>query len=94
MQDHVEQLAVGLQRIDVGADPGYLDPNDPLTKYKEFYVKELENAHNVFETPWPASGSEDDTAVDNALAQIWLGEKSVEEALTEAAAEIDGRHGF
>ncbi|HMN28769.1 MAG TPA: hypothetical protein PKE45_11520, partial [Caldilineaceae bacterium] len=75
-------------------DPKYLDPNDPLTKYKEFFVKELATAHNVFETPWPATGSEDETSVNNALAQIWLGEKSVEEALTAAAAEIDARHNF
>ncbi|RIK35929.1 MAG: hypothetical protein DCC55_28860 [Chloroflexi bacterium] len=88
------QRGVIPERIDVGQDPGYLDPNDPLTRYKEFFVKELETAHNVFETPWPATGSEDETAVNNALAEIWLGEKSVEEALTAAAAEIDARHGF
>lgn len=88
------QRGVIPERIDVGQDPGYLDPNDPLTRYKEFFVKELETAHNVFETPWPATGSEDETAVNNALAEVWLGEKSVEEALTAAAAEIDARHGF
>lgn len=87
------QRGVIPERIDVGQDPGYLDPNDPLTKFKEFFVKELATAHNVFETPWPASGNEDGTAVTTAVAQVWLGEKSVEEALTAAAAEIDERHG-
>jgi ABC-type glycerol-3-phosphate transport system substrate-binding protein len=88
------QRGVIPERIDVGQDPGYLDPNDPLTKFKEFYVKELATAHNVFETPWPATGSEDENAVNNALAQVWLGEKGVEEALTAAAKEIDARHGL
>jgi ABC-type glycerol-3-phosphate transport system substrate-binding protein len=88
------QRGVIPERIDVGQDSGYLDPNDPLTKYKEFYVKELATAHNVFETPWPATGSEDENSVNNALAQVWLGEKGVEEALTAAAKEIDARHGL
>jgi N,N'-diacetylchitobiose transport system substrate-binding protein len=88
------QRGVIPERVDVGQDPGYLDPNDPLTKYKEFYVKELATAHNVFETPWPATGSEDENSINNALALVWLGEKSVEEAMTEAAQEIDARHGL
>jgi N,N'-diacetylchitobiose transport system substrate-binding protein len=87
------QRGVIPERIDVGQDPGYLDPNDSLTKFKEFFVKELATAHNVFETPWPASGNEDGTAVTTAVAQVWLGERTVEEALTAAAAEIDERHG-
>ena len=88
------QRGVIPERIDVGADPGYLDPNDELTKFKEFYVKELESAHNVFETPWPATGGEDDTTINDALAKIWLGEASVADAMTEAARIIDERHGL
>lgn len=88
------QRGVIPERIDVGADPGYLDPNDELTKFKEFYVKELESAHNVFETPWPATGGEDDTTINDALAKIWLGEASVVDAMTEAARIIDERHGL
>jgi multiple sugar transport system substrate-binding protein len=88
------QRGVIPERIDVGQDPGYLDPNDPLTKFKEFFVKELATAHNVFETPWPATGNEDENAINNALVQVWLGEKSVEEALTAAAQETDARHGL
>ncbi|CAN5773697.1 ABC transporter substrate-binding protein [soil metagenome] len=86
------QRGVIPERVDVGKDPKYIDPNDPLTKYKEFYVKELATAHNVFQTPWPATGSEDQTSVTNALAHIWLGEMSVADALTAAAKEIDTRH--
>lgn len=88
------QRGVIPERVDVGQDPAYLDPNDPLTEFKAFYVKELEAAHNVFETPWPATGSEDDVTIDNALAKIWLGEASVEEAMTEAARLTDERHGL
>ena len=88
------QRGVIPERIDVGADPGYLDPSDPLTKFKELFVKELEAAHNVFETPWPATGGEDDTTINDALSKIWLGEASVEEAMTEAARLIDERHGL
>lgn len=88
------QRGVIPERVDVGQDPGYLDPNDPITEFKTFFVKELESAHNVFETPWPATGSEDDTSITDALAKIWLGEASVEEAMTEAARTIDERHGL
>jgi len=88
------QRGVIPERIDVGQDPKYLDPNDPLTKYKEFYVKELATAHNVFQTPWPATGSEDMNSITNALATIWLGEVSVAEGMAAAAAEIDARHGL
>lgn len=88
------QRGVIPERIDVGKDPKYIDPSDPLTKYKEFFVKELATAHNVFVTPWPATGSEDGTSINNALAKIWLGEASVEDALKAGAAEIDKRHGL
>ncbi|MEZ4863560.1 MAG: sugar ABC transporter substrate-binding protein [Caldilineaceae bacterium] len=89
-----KQRGVIPERVDVGADPAYVDPNDPVTPYNEFYVKELATAHNVFETPWPATGGEDETTINDALAKIWLGEASVEEAMTEAAQIIDKRHGL
>jgi ABC-type glycerol-3-phosphate transport system substrate-binding protein len=89
-----KQRGVIPERIDVGADPAYLDPNDPVAKYNAIFVKELENAHNVFETPWPATGNEDDTDVLNGVAKVLLGEASVEEAMAEAAGLIDARHGL
>jgi ABC-type glycerol-3-phosphate transport system substrate-binding protein len=88
------QRGVIPERTDVGADARYLDPNSPITPFNEFYVKELATAHNVFETPWPATGTEDGTDLDNAITKIWLGEATVEEALTEAAQTIDKRHGL
>jgi ABC-type glycerol-3-phosphate transport system substrate-binding protein len=88
-----KQRGVIPERIDVGNDPRYLDPNDPITKFNQFYVKELENAHNVFETPWPATGTEDSTTIDDGLAKVLLGEATAEEAMQEAARLIDERHG-
>jgi ABC-type glycerol-3-phosphate transport system substrate-binding protein len=88
------QRGVIPERVDVGADPRYLDPNNPITPFNEFYVKELEHAHNVFETPWPATGGEDEVTVDDALTRVWLGEATAEEAMTEAARIIDERHGL
>lgn len=87
------QRGVIPERTDVGADPRYLDPDSPITPFNEFYVQEVANAHNVFETPWPANSTEDETTLDDALTKIWLGEMSVEAALTEAAQIMDERHG-
>ena len=80
------QRGVIPERTDVGEDPRYLDPNSPITPFNKFYVQEVATAHNVFETPWPASITEDDADLNSAIAKIWLGEASVEAALTEAAA--------
>lgn len=89
-----KQRGVIPERIDVGNDPSYLDPNDPISRFNEFYVKELENAHNVFETPWPASGTEDSNDVINGVAKVLLGEATPEEAMQEVASLIDERHGL
>ena len=87
------QRGVIPERVDVGEDPRYLDPNSPITPFNEFYVKELATAHNVFETPWPATGNEDETTINDALTKVWLGEMTPEQAMTEAAQIIDERHG-
>lgn len=88
------QRGVIPERTDVGADPRYLDPNSPVTPYNEFFVQEVASAHNVFETPWPDTSTEDETTIDDALTKVWLGEMSAEEAMTEAARIIDERHGL
>jgi len=89
-----KQRGVIPERVDVGQDPAYLDPADPVSKYNAIFVKELEHSHNVFETPWPASGEADNTETLNGVAKVLLGEASVEEAMTAAAAAIDARHGL
>ncbi len=88
-----KQRGVIPERIDVGQDPAYLDPADPVSKYNAIFVEVLETAHNVFETPWPATGTADDTDVLNGVATVLLGEATVEEAMTAAAAAIDAWHG-
>ncbi len=89
-----KQRGVIPERVDVGADPAYLDPNDPVAEFNALFVKELESAHNVFETPWPATGGEDETTINDAFAKIWLGEATAEAAMIEAARIIDERHGL
>ena len=88
-----KQRGVIPERVDVGQDPAYLDPNDPVSKYNAIFVKELQSAHNVFETPWPSTGTADNTDIMNGVAKVFLGEASVEDAMTEAAGLIDDRHG-
>lgn len=87
------QRGVIPERIDVGQDPAYLDPANPVSRFNAIFVKELENAHNVFETPWPASGEADNDEIENGLAKVFLGEATAEEAMAEAATIIDERHG-
>lgn len=89
-----KQRGVIPERIDVGEDPSYLDPEDPVSEFNAIFVKELQNAHNVFETPWPATGTEDSTDMQNGVARVFLGEATPEESMAEAAALIDARHGL
>jgi ABC-type glycerol-3-phosphate transport system substrate-binding protein len=89
-----KQRGVIPERIDVGEDERYLDPADPVSEFNAIFVKELQNAHNVFETPWPATGTQDSTDVQNGVAKVFLGEATPEEAMAEAAALIDARHGL
>lgn len=85
--DFAKQRGVVPERSDVGSDPQYA-----VTKYDTFFFKQLENAYNVFQTPWPASGTADDKTVQNGLAKALLGEKSVKDAMQEAASTIDKSH--
>jgi multiple sugar transport system substrate-binding protein len=89
-----QQRGVIPERVDVGQDPAYLDPANPVSKYNAIFVKELEHAYNKFETPWPASGREDEVDIENGVAKVFLGEASVEAAMQEAAAAINTRHGL
>jgi N,N'-diacetylchitobiose transport system substrate-binding protein len=82
------------ERVDVGGNPRYLDPNSSITPYNEFFIKELATAYNVFETPWPTTGRDDEMTVNDGLVKVWLGEATPEEAMAEAARLIDERHGL
>jgi hypothetical protein len=65
-----------------------------VTPYNAIFVKELVNAHNVFETPWPTSGTQDDRTIQDGVAKVLLGEASAEEAMQETAQIIDEQHGL
>ncbi len=86
--DFAKQRGVVPERTDVGADPRYA-----TSKFEKFFVKELERSYNVMLTPWPASGTEDGRAINDGVAKALLGEKSVKDAMQEAATAIDKRHG-
>jgi len=85
--DFAKQRGVVPERTDVGTDPKYA-----VTKFDTFFFKQLETAYNVFQTPWPASGTADDKTIQSGLAKALLGEKSVKDAMQEAATVIDKSH--
>lgn len=84
-----KQRGVVPERTDVGEDPKYAQ-----TKYDKFFFDQLQTAYNVFQTPWPVSGTADDVTIMNGVAKAILGEKSVKDAMQEAAATIDKSHGL
>jgi ABC-type glycerol-3-phosphate transport system substrate-binding protein len=85
--DFAKQRGVVPERADVGTDPTYA-----VTKYDKFFFQQLENSYNVFQTPWPASGTADDKTIQSGVAKALLGEKSVKDAMQEAASTIDKSH--
>ena len=84
-----KQRGVVPERTDVGTDPRYA-----VTKFDKFFFDQLGTAYNVFQTPWPATGTADDVTIMNGVAKAMLGEKSVQDAMQEAAQTIDKSHGF
>jgi multiple sugar transport system substrate-binding protein len=84
-----KQRGVVPERTDVGEDPQYAQ-----TKYDKFFFDQLQSAYNVFQTPWPVSGTADDVTIMNGVAKAILGEKPVKDAMQEAAAAIDKSHGL
>src|SRR6185437_5819447 len=85
--DFAKQRGVVPERSDVGTDPQYAQ-----TKFDKFFFQQLESAYNVFQTPWPSSGTADDKTIQSGFAKALLGEKSVKDAMQEAATAIDKSH--
>jgi ABC-type glycerol-3-phosphate transport system substrate-binding protein len=85
--DFAKQRGVVPERTDVGSDPRYA-----VTKFDKFFFQQLEHAYNVFQTPWPATGTADDKTIQAGVAKALLGEKSVKDAMQEAASTIDASH--
>ena len=84
-----KQRGVVPERTDVGTDPSYA-----VTKFDKFFFDQLQTAYNVFETPWPATGTADDVTIINGVAKAMLGEMPVQDAMQEAARIVDQSHGL
>ena len=81
--DFALQRGVIPERTDVGQDPAYA--TDETAK---FFVGELANSINVYASPWPKQ--EQEFEIRSAeLAKAFLGEQSAEDAMKNAAQQID-----
>jgi multiple sugar transport system substrate-binding protein len=86
---------MGSFQFSVGTIPGRVSDSEALTgtiddpNYQPF-VEALDYA---IPEPNPASGQEMKTALQHSIEAVWTGEKSIEEALSEAAAEADSSLG-
>jgi multiple sugar transport system substrate-binding protein len=85
--DFALQRGVIPERIDVGEDPAYA--TDETAK---FFVGELANAINVYNSPWPKQAQEFDIR-SAELSKAFLGEQSAEDAMKNAAQQIDQING-
>ncbi|MAE64505.1 MAG: hypothetical protein CMJ18_09570, partial [Phycisphaeraceae bacterium] len=83
------QRGVIPERIDVGEDPAYA-----VSEAERFFVKALSGAHNVYETPWPATMVKTCIETENLVGRAVAGEISAEEAMTSAAKLTDRLNGL
>ncbi len=85
-----KQRGVIPERIDVGMDPEYA-----VSDVEKFFVKSLETAHNVYETPWPENYYQTlNLGFETEVARAVAGEITAEEACKSSAAMIDAANGF
>jgi ABC-type glycerol-3-phosphate transport system substrate-binding protein len=84
-----KQRGVIPERIDVGQDPAYA-----VSDVEKFFVESLATAHNVYETPFPATYYQTGTEVETQLGRAVAGEISAEEAMKAGAAFTDETNGF
>jgi multiple sugar transport system substrate-binding protein len=85
-----KQRGVIPERIDVGADPEYA-----VSDVEKFFVKSLETAHNVYETPFPATYYQTlNEGFERELARAVAGEITAEEACKIGAEIVDAANGF
>ena len=82
-----QQRGVIPERTDVGQDPAFVE-----NEVVQFFVKELEVAINVYASPY--STQEQAFTIRNAeLAKAFLGEQTAQEAMDNAAAQINEING-
>ncbi len=83
-----KQRGVVPERIDVGQDPAYATgPNEKL------FVQALDTAFNAYTSPFPANLYDNFTIAENAIDKAVVGEAPVEQALKDAASQIDQQNG-
>ncbi|GAB4527112.1 MAG: hypothetical protein Kow0063_02090 [Anaerolineae bacterium] len=84
-----KQRGVIPERIDVGASPEYA-----TSDVEKFFVKSLETAHNVYETPWPGTFNSTMEQTEVLIGRAVAGEISAEEAMKQAAELTDKANGL
>jgi ABC-type glycerol-3-phosphate transport system substrate-binding protein len=84
-----KQRGVIPERIDVGADPAYA-----VSDVEKFFVKALETAHNVYETPWPGTYDKTMQETEVLIGRAAAGEITAEEAMKQAAEFTDKENGL
>jgi ABC-type glycerol-3-phosphate transport system substrate-binding protein len=84
-----KQRGVVPERIDVGQDPAYA-----VSDTEKFFVKSLEVAHNVYETPYPATFYRTNTEAETLIGRAVAGELTAEDAMKQAAAYTDKTNGL
>jgi len=84
-----KQRGVIPERIDVGQDPAYA-----VSDTEKFFVKSLEVAHNVYETPFPATFFKTNTQAETLIGRAVAGELTAEDAMKQAALYCDQTNGL
>lgn len=82
-----QQRGVIPERIDVGEDPAYA-----TDETKKFFVAQLANSVNIFNSPWVKIEQEFNIRYAE-LAKAFLGEMTAEEAMKSAAQQVDELNG-
>jgi len=84
-----KQRGVIPERIDVGTSPEYA-----VSDAEKFMVASLDTAHNVYETPWPATYYKTFVEVETLIGRAVAGEISAEEAMLQSAEFVDKANGL
>jgi len=84
-----KQRGVIPERIDVGTSPEYA-----VSDTEKFMVASLDTAHNVYETPWPATYYKTFVEVETLIGRAVAGEISAEEAMLQSAEFVDKANGL
>jgi hypothetical protein len=73
----------------VGTSPEYA-----VSDTEKFMVASLDTAHNVYETPWPATYYKTFVEVETLIGRAVAGEITAEEAMQQSAEFVDKTNGL